>query len=62
MRFSAHLAIMLMLLNRVSTDPKAIASYNQLIERYITDLTTSDTTSNETKSKQIPLYVSFIIG
>lgn len=61
-RFSAHLAIMLMLLNRVSKDPKAFAAYNQLIERYIKEIVASDTTPHETKSKQIPLYVTLMIG
>lgn len=49
-RFSAHLAIMLMLLNRVSKDPKAFNAYNQLLERYISELAASDTTPNEKKS------------
>lgn len=52
---------MLMLLNRVSNAPKAIQAYNSLLEKYIAVLT-SETTTHETKPKQIPLYVSFIIG
>ena len=61
-RFSAHLAIMLMLLNRVSKEKRAFVAYNSLIERYIAELASSETLQNEAKAKQIPLYVSLMVG
>lgn len=62
LRFSAHLAILLMLQNRISNDSKTIQCYNKLIEKYTLALANNESMQIESKSKQIPLYVSFIVG
>lgn len=62
LRFSAHLAILLMLQNRISNDSKTIACYNKLIEKYTLAVANNELMQIESKSKQIPLYISFIVG
>jgi len=53
--------MMLMLQNRIE-NKRSIEQYNQLVERYILEIATSTNLMPESKAKQIPFYISFLIG
>ena len=67
MRFCAHLAIMLMLHNRVNAQkpqhgPSALEKYNKIVSEYIISIAESETLAEEQKLKTIPFYVAMLVG
>lgn len=67
LRFCAHMAIMLMLHNRISAQrtshgPSPIDKYNKIVSEYIISIAESNTLPEEQKLKTIPFYVSMLVG
>jgi hypothetical protein len=56
--FSAHLAIMLMLHNRVTE----VSCYNRIIARYITLLNDDSDLHCQNKQEMIPFYTALLLG
>ena len=68
LRFCAHMAIMLMLHNRIDPQERfgqnlsATMKYNKIIAKYIDTIATSEILHEPIKLQTIPFYVSMIIG
>ena len=56
--FSAHLAVMLMLHNRVTDVP----GYNRIVSRYIALLNSDADLHNRNKQEMIPFYSALLLG
>ena len=71
MRFCAHMAILLMLHNRISVSGQAqrighntspTAKYNQIVREYIYSIADSKTLHEPAKLEAIPFYIAMLIG